>query len=99
MVKRIARIKDGLVTNVEAWDDDVVLTPDMVDVSDNPIEEPVGPGYTYDGAMFTPPGPPSDTRTDDEKAVDAILDKTRSNRTAENRARLTDFAAERMRGR
>jgi hypothetical protein len=69
MVKKIARIKDNVVVNVEIWPDDVILVPSMIDVTD----KPVGPGYTYDGRNFSPPAPePTST---EEAEIKTILEK------------------------
>ena len=95
MVKRIARIKNGVVSNVEVWPDDVVLDDDMVDVTG----QRVGPGFVYDGADFSEPSPPSDPRTQDEKDIDAILEKNRSTWTAADQRRLIEFTAKQLRGR
>ena len=95
MVKRIARIKNGAVTNVEVWPDGVVLDADMVDVTD----QRVGPGFAYDGADFSEPAPPPDPRAEDEKAIDTILEKNRSTWTAADQRRLIEFTAKQLRGR
>ena len=70
MVKRIARIADGVVVNTEAWPDDVVLTSDMIDVTDLLVPR----GSLYDGAEFSPPPPPPESCTPNEIADDGILD-------------------------
>jgi len=42
---------------------------------------------------------PVDTRTDDEQAVDAVLEKPRRDRTDADRETMAEFAAKRARGR
>ena len=55
---RYAQIIDGVVVNVILWDSqtDLGLEGELINV-DN---QPVGPGWTYDGTTFTAPPEPDE---------------------------------------
>lgn len=80
-MKRIAIIKNGVVENVALWEDDMEWKQDVetrggliVDVTD---ELSVGPEYTYENGVFTPPFYVPKEADDDTgmtaKEIDAVV--------------------------
>ena len=80
-MKRIALIKNGVVENVALWEDKMEWKQDveskgalLVDVTD---QESVGPEYTYENGVFTPPFYVPKEADDDTgmtaKEIDAVV--------------------------
>jgi hypothetical protein len=75
---RIARINNGIVVNVEAWE---AMPPgdDVIDVTDLPV----GPGALWTARDGFSDHPVVDRRSDEDKELDAIRDKNGSLLVAE----------------
>jgi hypothetical protein len=82
---RVARIADGIVTNVEAWGH---MPPgdDVIDVTDLPV----GTGALWNARDGFSDPPVVDRRSDEDKDMDAIRDKS-STLTAAERDRATKY--------
>ena len=87
MVKKCARIVDGVVTNVELWEDVdtpfVIPNSIVVDVTNLTA----GIGWLYDGSAFSEPPPET------EDPIQVILDKAIADRTVEENAQLAEYGA------
>lgn len=57
-MSRYALIRDGIVDNVCEWDGDTATWTPPEGVEAVLASDPCGPGWTYDGATFSPPPPP-----------------------------------------